>query len=95
MRSEDEYWIVMEASDCPGCYIVPGSGLQEGWDEALPASAGSPDLDKGAYWHEGAIDLAIAAIRKLGVLASRIDSDARAIATFTNWKSVFEQDPKQ
>ncbi len=86
MNAQGESWIVMSAADREGYYyIVPGGGLQDGWDESLPPSAGQADLVKGAYCGEGAIDRAIQVVRSLGVAASRIDSDAVTIATFTGW----------
>lgn len=86
MRTEGEFWIVMEAADSIGYYIVPGGGWWDGWDEALPLSIGTADLHKGAYRGDGAVDRAIQSLRNLGVAASRIDSDASLICAFTGWK---------
>lgn len=86
MLSEGEYWIVFEAADHPGYYIVPGTGCFDGWDEALPRSFGTPDLDKGAYQGDGPVGPAIDLLRGLGVAATRIDSDPVWICEFTGWK---------
>jgi hypothetical protein len=87
MRNEGEFWIVMEAADHPGYYIVPGTGLWDGWDEALPLSIGLADLHKGVYRGDHPVNHAIQLMRNLGVSASRIDSDANIICAFTGWKA--------
>ena len=86
MRAAGESWIVMEAADLPGYYVVPGAGLVDGWDEALPISLGKADVRKGAYYGDGAISHAIFSLRSMGEVGSRIDSDAALIAAFTGWR---------
>lgn len=86
MRNSGEFWIVIQAADHPGYYVIPGEGLWDGWDEALPQSVGHADLAKGAYVGEGNINVGIELIRRLGVSASRTDSDVGQICAFTGWK---------
>ena len=86
MLAKDQFWIVMASADHDGYYIVPGAGWWDGWDESLPASVGQADLVKGAYRGNGRIDNAIACMQRLGVSASRIDSDPALICIFTGWK---------
>lgn len=85
MRS-GEFWIVVEAADQLGYYIVPGSGQWEGWDEALPTTLGVADVSLGVYRGAGSIDQAIGAMRRLGVAASRTDSNYAQICKFTGWQ---------
>ena len=87
MRDASEFWIVMEAADHPGYYIVPGTGWWDGWDEALPPSVGRADLEKGAYVSDKSINYGIQLMRNFGVTASRIDSDVGLICAFTGWKT--------
>lgn len=87
MRTEGEFWILMESADHVGYYVVPGTGWWDGWDESLPRSVGQADLEKGAYRGDGTMDRAMELMRNLGVAASRIDSDASLICAFTGWKS--------
>lgn len=86
MTDPGQFWIAMDAFDFPGYYVVPGTGWWDGWDEALPPSIGEADLLKGAYCGDGPVDRAIESLRRLGVSASRIDSDASLICAFTGWK---------
>ena len=85
LRDGAGFWIAMEAADHAGYYVVPGGGYFEGWDEALPLSVGHADPVKGAYRGEGPVIRAIQVLQKLGVSASRIDTDAMLICAFTGW----------
>lgn len=87
LHTSREFWIVMQAADHPGYYVVPGAGLWDGWDEALPRSFGQADLLKGAYSGDGSINDGIQMMRNLGVAASRTDSDVGLICAFTGWKA--------
>lgn len=84
--ADNESWIVINSADHDGYYIVPGAGLVDGWDEALPRSIGTADIEKGAYKGDGPINNAILFVRGLGVQSSRIDSNAILIGIFTGWK---------
>lgn len=86
MHGEDESWILFESAAHSGYYVVPGAGWFDGWDEALPRSLGTADLENGAYRGEGPVGPAIVLMRSLGVSASLIDSDPRSMCDFTGWK---------
>lgn len=79
----DCYWIVMQAADHDGCYIVPAPVAFDGWDESLPSSIGTAAQDREAFISPG---IPINQITnwfygRKGV-QSRIDSDPEQIAKF-------------
>lgn len=53
-----------------------------GWDEALPAKYGKPDLQRNAYVGDGPLDQVASWFYGSRLLGSRIDSDAHCILKF-------------
>lgn len=90
MSADTAYWVAMESADHEGYYVVPGNCYWDGWDEALPPSLGVADLTLGAYRGDGPVIQATQAMRRLGVDASRIDSDVSVICAFTGWQAPTE-----
>jgi hypothetical protein len=81
---DDTFWVVMQSGQHDGCFVVPAPEAFDGWDEALPPSVGTADLDRGAYVSEKPIGEITAWFYGRRTKGTRIDGDSQAICLFTN-----------
>ena len=76
-------WVLMRSASHAGCFIAPAPTPFESWDEALPSSLGSVDLEREVYVSNSNINALTAWFASRCTNGSRIDSDAAAIQKFT------------
>lgn len=76
-------WVLMQSASHAGCFIAPAPTPFESWDEALPSSLGSVDVEREVYVSDSNINALAAWFASRCTNGSRIDSDAAAIQQFT------------
>jgi hypothetical protein len=75
-------WVVMQTAERDGCFIVPAPTTFESWEEALPPSIGTPDMERRLYVSNQHVNAIASWFSQRSKKGSRIDSDAVAIQKF-------------
>lgn len=79
---DGQCWVLMQSATHDGCFIAPAPTAFESWDEALPGSLGTVDVDRKVYVSDKTINVLSGWFVSRCKKGSRIDSDAMAIQLF-------------
>lgn len=79
---DGQYWVLMQSASHAGCFIAPAPAPFESWDEALPPSLGTLDVEREVYVSDKSINDLVGWFVSRCTNGSRIDSDAAAIQRF-------------
>ena len=75
-------WVLMQSATHAGCFIAPAPTPFESWDEALPPTIGSVDMEREVYVSDRDINALVGWFASRCKNGSRIDSGAAAIQHF-------------